>query len=470
MRQFFRALGSVLLVAGIVALSVGPAAANPRYAGMVVNAANGEVFYQDDADELRYPASLTKVMTLYLLFEALEAGQLTLDTPLSVSAQAAAQPPSKIGLGAGDSIRVEDAIYALAVKSANDIAVVVAEALAGSESAFAREMTETARRIGMVSTTFRNASGLPNSQQRTTARDMIRLGIAVRARFPQYYAYFSATSWTYRGTTYRSHNRLLSSYDGMDGLKTGYINASGFNLLASAERGELRLMAVVFGGRSGASRNEHMADLLDRAFESERGRFLIANGIDLPDVPLPPRPPGLGPILLAEGDPSIAPRFDSPILPPRRPVFARAPIQLASAAQALPQQALAPQPQGAGAPTTPAAEASRPDPATMPVIAAASGTALPVPAQGDGADGWGIQVGAFSTPESGAFALEQAGVVLNDLIAGAAGRITPVETPDGGTLYRARLHGLDEDAAMQACIALHDLGSPCLPLAPHQTL
>ncbi|MDP6345498.1 MAG: D-alanyl-D-alanine carboxypeptidase family protein, partial [Alphaproteobacteria bacterium] len=223
-----------------------------------------------NADSRKYPASLTKIMTLYLAFEALEKGKLRMDQRLKASRRAAGQPASKLGLRKGERIRVDDAILALVTKSANDVATVMAEAISGSEVKFARLMTKRARNLGMSRTTFRNASGLPNRRQLSTARDMARLALAIRRDFPQYYAYFSKTSFNYRGRTYRNHNRLVGRVSGVDGLKTGYIRASGFNLVASANRGDDRLVGVVFGGRSARSRDRRMRTLLNNGFKKLR--------------------------------------------------------------------------------------------------------------------------------------------------------------------------------------------------------
>ncbi|MCL7929954.1 serine hydrolase [Halomonas llamarensis] len=240
--------------------------ANPRYAGIVVNLKNGEVLYAENADARRYPASLTKMMTLYLAFEALEEGTLRLDQALPVSRYAAAKPAVKLWLAAGSSIPVDTAIRALAVRSANDVAAVVAEALGGSEARFGQMMTAKARELGMRATTFRNASGLPDDAQVTTARDMLMLSVRVMQDFPQYYHYFGLQEFVYRGTKHTSHNRLVKNYPGADGLKTGFIRASGFNVATTATRGERRLVGVVMGGFSSQSRDAHMADLLNRSF------------------------------------------------------------------------------------------------------------------------------------------------------------------------------------------------------------
>lgn len=272
----WRLLAVAFVAAGIVGSSADSAAAKPnRYASIVVDAQSGRVLYARHADARRYPASTTKIMTLYMLFEALERGEVTLNQRFRVSANAARQPPSKLGLRAGETIKVRDAMLALVTKSANDVATVVAEGLGQTESNFARKMTAKARKLGMTKTTFRNASGLPDPRQVTTARDMARLGQAIYHHFPRYYQHFSRQEFTYRGVKYGNHNRLLGSYDGMDGIKTGYIRDSGYNLVASARRGHQRLIGVVFGGRSSKSRNAHMVELLDDGFQ-KHARILEA--------------------------------------------------------------------------------------------------------------------------------------------------------------------------------------------------
>lgn len=239
-----------------------------RYAAFLQDADTGAVLLAVDADEARYPASLTKMMTLYLAFEALQRGRLTEATRIRVSRHAAGMEPSRLGLRAGSTIRARDAIMALVTKSANDAAVALGEHLAGgSEVAFARMMTRKARALGMANTTFRNASGLPHPAQVTTARDMAMLSRALIRDFPRRYTYFSAAGFDWRGQRMRNHNRLLGEYDGADGIKTGYIRASGFNLAASAMRDGRRLVAVVFGGATGAERDRHVMALLDRGFD-----------------------------------------------------------------------------------------------------------------------------------------------------------------------------------------------------------
>ncbi|QOJ24266.1 MAG: D-alanyl-D-alanine carboxypeptidase [Gammaproteobacteria bacterium] len=243
-----------------------PVQANSRSASIVIDADTGAVLHESHADASRYPASLTKMMTLYLLFEAIEHRRMTLDSRMPVSVHAASMPSTNIGLRAGDSISVREAIPALIVRSANDVAAVVAEALGTSEAGFGRMMTEKARKLGMHSTTFRNASGLPNNEQKTTARDMVTLSMRLIKDFSKYYHYFSTQSFSYKGITYKSHNRMVRNMPGVDGLKTGFIRASGFNVATSAKRGNRRLVAVVMGGNTAAARDQHMAQLLDRSF------------------------------------------------------------------------------------------------------------------------------------------------------------------------------------------------------------
>lgn len=256
------------VLAGLFLLATAAlAAAAPRFAAIAVDAHSGKVLFSRDADGQCHPASLTKVMTLYILFQEMEAGRISRDTRLSVSRYASSREPSKLGLKPGQTIRVDDAIRAIVTKSANDAATAVAEGISGSESAFAARMTRTARSIGMTRTTFVNASGLPNPKQVTTARDMATLGLRIQRDFPQYYGYFALRSFVWNGKRMRNHNRLLGRFKGMDGIKTGYIRASGFNLVTSAERDGKRLVGVVLGGRSAVARNQYMASMLETQFD-----------------------------------------------------------------------------------------------------------------------------------------------------------------------------------------------------------
>lgn len=273
----FLALGLLVILAGCSTtqtLEVAPPpppTASDRYAAIVIDGGNGAVLYASNETAPRYPASLTKMMTLYLLFEALDSGRVSKATQIPVSAEAAREPPTKIGFKAGDTIDVDSAIRALTVRSANDVAYAVGEFLGGSESAFAQQMTAKARQIGMASTVFVNASGLPDEAQRTTARDMAVLGLALRARFPQYYSYFSATDFTYRGKLVRGHNDTLGRIQGVDGIKTGYIRASGFNIVTSVRTGGRSLVIVVMGADTARSRNDHVEQLINTYLPKANG-------------------------------------------------------------------------------------------------------------------------------------------------------------------------------------------------------
>jgi D-alanyl-D-alanine carboxypeptidase len=261
-----------------------PAPLPPLRSAILIDADTGAVLSETQPDMVLYPASLTKMMTLYLTFEALNEGRLGLDQPVPVSAHAAAQAPSKLWLKPGDSVPVRALILALATRSANDGAAVLAEALAGSEEGFAVRMTETARRLGMNDTTFRNASGLPDPLQRTTARDIARLSLALLQDFPREYAYFSTRQFEFRGQTIKTHNHMLKSYAGADGIKTGFTRASGFNIATSAERDGHRLIGVVLGSPSWPVRDREMAALLDRGFTA-LGATRVASGDTVEPAP-----------------------------------------------------------------------------------------------------------------------------------------------------------------------------------------
>ena len=268
-------MGAALIAAAAAGAAERPAHAG--YAAFVVDAGSGAVLHRENADTLNYPASLTKMMTLYLVFESLDHGVVSLDTKLPVSRHAASRPPSKIGLRAGEKIALGDAVRLMAVKSANDVATTIAEYFSGSESAFAQLMTSRARALGMRNTTFRNASGLPDRRQRTTARDVATLALAIYERFPHYTHFFATRSATWRGKRYRNTNRLLGVYPGMNGIKTGYISASGFNLAASVERDGFHIVAVVMGGETSKRRNARMRTLLDSALaDAGRSREFLA--------------------------------------------------------------------------------------------------------------------------------------------------------------------------------------------------
>ncbi len=293
-----------LCLLGLFGFAVPSGPAIAKYASIVVDASSGRILHATNADTRNYPASLTKMMTLYVLFDALDAGELTLRSKFKVSRRATNQPPSRLGLGYKQTITAKHAILALVTKSANDVATVVAENLSGSERAFALRMTAKARKLGMSRTTFRNASGLPNRGQLSTARDMAKLARALLTNHKKHYGYFSTKRFTYKGRAYKNHNKLLTSYEGVDGIKTGYIRAAGYNLVASAKRGNQRLIGVVFGGNSSKHRNRHMTNLLNKGFSAlDHATFTVAaktsNGV--PAVPAianeiivkskPPSPP-----------------------------------------------------------------------------------------------------------------------------------------------------------------------------------
>lgn len=260
-----RLVVAVIGFAACIGLPLRVEAAGGRYAAMVIDANTGNTISAHAADEPRYPASLTKMMTLYVVFDLIEQGKLSYATKIRVSAEAAATAPSKLGLDVGAEITLIDAVKALITKSANDMAVAIAEHIAGSERKFAALMTQKARQIGMASTTFKNAHGLPDSEQVTTARDMITLGLRLQDDFPKHYPLFSTREFRHSGDTHRNHNTLLLHYEGTDGIKTGYTQASGFNLVANVRRGQKHVLGVVFGGASAAARNQNMRTLLNMA-------------------------------------------------------------------------------------------------------------------------------------------------------------------------------------------------------------
>lgn len=405
------------------------AAASPavaKYASIVIEVETGRVLHARDAETRKHPASLTKMMTLYMLFEAMEKGKANLKTRLPVSARAVGQPPTKLGLRQGDTIAVEDAIKALVTRSANDVATVVAEFLGGTEAKFATMMTERAHKLGMTKTTFRNASGLPDKQQLSTARDMATLSIALRRDFPQHYHFFGISSFRWAGKTIRSHNHVLRQYEGADGLKTGYINASGFNLATSARRNNRTLVGVVFGGTTAGWRDRHMMTLLDNAFQSAT---MMAS------LPTPGRKPD--PMLA-----SIAPN-PTDALPPEEP------------AQMV---AIVP----AGKPTSPGSVQAAASPAE-PVLSA------PVATTQGNIRTWGVQVGAFQAFTSASEQAARAARMLQGAAPESHAAVTPLQG-DGGLIYRARVLGLpSETDARAACSRLKNFETGCVVVPPDDT-
>ena len=263
-RQILRGLFCTLI---LTFCSVGsPLPAYAKYASIVIDATSGKILYQKNSETRNYPASLTKMMSLYMIFDEIKAGRASLTSKLKISKRAARQPASRLGLRYGQTISIHDAILALVTKSANDVATSIAEHISGSERTFALKMTAKARELGMKRTTFRNASGLPNRGQLSTAKDMAKLARALLRDHPNFYSYFSVKKFSFNGRKHKNHNKLLTTYKGADGIKTGYIRASGYNLVASVKRRNTRLIGVVFGGNSSRHRNKHMTHLLNKGF------------------------------------------------------------------------------------------------------------------------------------------------------------------------------------------------------------
>jgi len=448
---------TVLLAAGLSALSPDPASA--KYASIVIDGHSGQVLHAANADTRNYPASLTKMMTLFMAFEALDEGRLRKNQKLKVSSRAAGQAPSKLGLRNGQTITVEQAIRALVIRSANDVAVVVAEGLGGTEAKFAAMMTARAKRLGMTRTTFANASGLPNRKQLSTARDMGRLAQALYFTFPHYYHYFALPSFSYGGRTYRTHNNLIKSYRGSDGLKTGYTRASGYNLVTTVERNGRRIIGVVFGGKTARSRDAHMVSLLDKAWPKVRTAKVITPQMKPPSVVV------IGGTMPNERQ--VAAAIAAPVPPapiPSAPIKA-APIKAATkVAAAGPPPPAIPKLRPAG--LLPTQVAPRPKPGTLGAITVAAAAPAPKPEIAQPTrqrvnGQWAIQVGAYYDRDSAAQAVDKAtskipslGVDAEEAIVLLKGRKRPI--------YRARLVGFSESEARAACRALKKKRVACL--------
>jgi D-alanyl-D-alanine carboxypeptidase len=499
-------------------------AANPKYAGIVVDARTGNVLYSENADRLQYPASLTKMMTLYMTFEALEQGRIRLDTPVPFSAHAAAQAPTKLGVRAGSTITVEQGILGLVTLSANDAATALGEMLGGSEDRFAQMMTAKAHALGMTRTTYRNANGLPNDEQVTTARDQALLGIAIQQRFPKYYRYFSLANFVYRGQNMRNHNHLLGRVEGVDGIKTGYINASGFNIVTSVKRGYRHIVAVVMGGRSAGSRDARMRELIEENIADASNKPAMIAGEQPPspqpvakqDTKLQPKPEAKPEVaasdaesapVLAQPAPetttaAIPGANDAPIKPVKVKTFAvklvpskgahaltNAPATAPAAAETAPDPATTRSVRTAFAATTPP-EADVPALAAMPaplkapdtVVAPVSSRAAPLgklqtasikpedvavssvptkPATTRG--GWAIQIGAYEDEGEAKGKLTTAKGRISSLFHKAEAYIE--RTVKGAkTYYRARFAGFDRDQAQATCKKLKRDDIACMAL------
>lgn len=494
-------------------------------AALIIDGNTGKVLYEDNADALRHPASVTKVMTLYMLFEQLEAGRLKLDSELVVSQRAAAQSPSKLNLRPGSTIEVEDAIKAVVTRSANDVAVVIAEAIGGDEATFAAMMTRKARALGMENTQFRNASGLPHKGQLTTARDLATLGLAIQDRFPKQYKYFSTRTFYYRGQAIANHNRMFGRIEGVDGIKTGYTNASGFNLLTSVHNDDRFLIGVVLGGTSGGSRDARMANLitsnLGRAYAGRRTTPKVTEVAVAEPPPTPAAAPArreaatpVAPLPLpqrmayAAADPvttaAIAARGPAagstePIKPTAvkittisrpptqalpAPAFTGAPVPPVAVAAMQAPVPPAPAPVAAvappAAPHTLQAQAQALAPSASPIqqpvrTASAGPVALPASAMpaatpersetpaASHRPGWMIQIGAFGGEKEAKTQLDLAQTKAKSVLGGAQPFVEKA-SKGSSDIYRARFAGLDEKGAKQACRLLQRNDFACMTL------
>jgi D-alanyl-D-alanine carboxypeptidase len=405
---------------------------SPIGESIVLDADTGRVLSESNADAVTYPASLTKMMTLYLTFEALNTGRLRLDQLLPVSVEAASKSPTKLGLRPGDVVAVQDLIFGIVTRSANDAAAVLAEGLGGSEPAFAELMNRKAAQLGMRNTYYRNASGLPDPAQHTTARDTAQLALALYHDFPREYRYFATRSFVFRGVTIVGHDHLLDWYPGADGIKTGYIRASGFNLATSAVRGGHRLVGVVLGGLSGGSRDRQMGALLDQGFASV----------------------GVAPAIMVG--------YRAPANPRPVPIPA-APVQTSVVATADPPDASSPQTTRTK-PGLFSKAASRLALHLSPVAKAEAATLPSEPLRpGPNSERWGIQLGAFHAPAAAQkAALDAASLAI------AKGKPMQIVEPGkgNGKLYRARLLNFTPREAQSACAQLHKKKIECSVVAP----
>ena len=414
------------------------------------------MLYESNSRAQTYPASLTKMMTLYLLFEAIESKKFGLDDDLPVSEHAANQPPTDLRLQAGATIAVRKAIQAIVVQSANDVAVTIAEAIGGSEDKFARLMTKTAKQLGMKQTVFKNASGLPDSGQLTTARDMAILARALMSRFPDYYEFFNTQSFRYNGRTYQTHNRVLKNYPGADGLKTGYTRASGYNLATSAARNGHRLIGIVLGGKSARGRDAQMMALLDEGFVlADSGAMSVATSLPSAQRPaekeVKPAPADLGV--------SIA------MIPPVKPTYEIDNPNAASLDSLVAQVVPTAEAEGDGGIIAEALAA--PAPTQVALLAPAP---APAKAADSGKVTWGIQVGAFTAEQPATKAAAAATEKLPKLLKGTRVAVDEITGEDGNKLFRARLIGLGEQDARKACTELQNQSMPCMAFKANVTL
>ncbi len=489
---FLAALALTVALAGVVSSPADAARRHRHYARMpasatdpvkdaalIVDGETGKVLYARNESSIRHPASLTKMMTLYLLFDALKKGQLTLANALPISAHAAAQRPTNLHLSAGDTIGVKTAIKAVVVRSANDVAVAIAEGLGGTESHFAEMMTAKARALGMRNTFYHNASGLPDALQITTASDLAILARHLAYDFPQYFHYFATPSLWYRGTEYMTHDNLIGRYRGADGIKTGYTGASGFNLVTSVVRDNTHVIAVVMGGRTARRRDREMVRLLDSTFASiGRNPMLVARAqVPWQSVAMNTTPsPNLafsgtvfalptGPVGEGDDEDTAESRADdddvdeTPVVQ-ARPV--KRPVAVASFNPNPPAATPQPKPPvvvAAYQPKKPAAAPVRSAPALRPVILGENDAAGTTPALG--LHDWTIQIGAFTNFDLARTQLAAYAEKSMDVLGQAQRIVVPFQSLDGQLLYRARFGPFLEREARQICARLTERGQTC---------
>ncbi len=435
------------IVAGLffAALSLSANAARAGYAHFIVDANSGEVFASENADVLNHPASLTKMMTLYLAFEAMRQGRLSWDQQIIMTQNAAEKIPYKLGIGAGQPLTVREAVYATAIRSANDSAQAIGDHLGGSEENFAQIMTAKARALGMRSTVFRNASGLPDDAQVTTARDMAVLAAALIRDYPQEYRIFSERSFNFRGRTIRGHNNLMYRYAGMDGVKTGYVNASGFNLVSAVNADGRRIIGVVLGGKTARSRDAQMEALLDRALgrealvaeaESKRPAAGVAASVaatEPANVPLPFRNPSSNEVTAQT---KLANRQSSELRSVSRSASVPA-LALGASSRSSAQAGIA-----AIAPSAPGGAVASADP-----------------------NGWRVQIAAAGSRSTASRLLTRAQAILADHYGSVAPLINEATSGSGAAMFRAQLVGFgDRKGAMEACSALQRYAVECFVL------
>ena len=475
--RLWRQLVTVALAATVALSPLAQAYASEggRHAVLVVDANTGRVIYQRSADEPRFPASLAKLMTLYLLFEQLEQGRLSLTTRIRFSANAAGQPPSNLEMEEGAEIAVIDAIKVLIVKSANDVAVAVAEHIGGSEEGFAGLMTRKARELGMTATVFHNASGLPNAEQVTTARDMITLALRLHDQFPKYYPLFATRTFSWGSETFRNHNTLLFRYDGLEGMKTGYIRASGFNLVASARRGKKHLVAAYFGGKTAALRNAAVRTHLDAAFANASERRTRPAG-PLPAAPAK-APPAAEPAKMAPPpEPKAPPAPVAAVPPPQpavRPSLAAVPgvelmrVRPVLAAGTSPVSEETQPPANIEdllkRPAPPAPAAAPPESQAREVASAPAAKAVAVAEPAGPAAGlFHVQVGAYETQNEAERQLATVRQRAGSVLGARAPHLAQIKRGEK-VFFRARYVGFDaRSAADTACKELKRLEIDCL--------